>query len=238
MICKNCKTEITLNYCPNCGNPAKLERINRNYVIREIGSVLNFDKGILYTIRELLTKPGQSVIGFIKNDRNRLVKPIVFLIVTSLIYTLAQQFLRFEDGYVNAGGFGESATSKIFVWIQMNYGYSNILMGMFIAMWIMVFFRKYNFNFFEVIILLCFTMGIGMLIYSVFGTIESLTNLKILHLGGIFGIAYTSWAIGQFFDKSKMVNYIKGFLAYILGMITFFLGAIVLGMGIDWFYRM
>ena len=237
MICNKCKAEVTLNYCPNCGNPAKLPRIDRNYVMKEIGSVLNFDKGILYTIRELLIKPGQSIIGFIKNDRNRLVKPIVFLIITSLIYTLTQQFLRFEDGYVNAGGFGESAISKIFVWIQMNYGYANIIMGMFIAMWIRVFFRKYNFNFFEVIILLCFTMGIGMLIYSVFGAIESLTELKILHLGGIFGITYTSWAIGQFFDKSKMVNYIKGFLAYILGMITFFLGAIVLGMGVDWFYR-
>ena len=149
--CKNCKTEVNQNYCPNCGIPITLPRINGQYIFKEITSVLNFDKGILFTIKELLIRPGQSIKDFIHKDRNRLVKPIIFLIVSSLIYTLAQQFLNFEDGYVNSGGFGESAVAKIFGWIQKNYGYANILMAIFIAIWIKIFFRKYEYNFFEIV---------------------------------------------------------------------------------------
>ena len=146
-ICKKCKSEIRQNYCSNCGSPAVLKRINGQYILKEISSVLNFDRGILYSIRELLLTPGKNIQSFILEDRNRLVKPIIFIIITSLIYTLAQQFFRFEDGYVNTGGFEESATTKIFGWIQSNYGYANILMAIFIAGWIKVFFRKYEYNF-------------------------------------------------------------------------------------------
>ena len=231
--CKKCGAELSDDFCSKCGNPKTLKKIDGGYILSEIVSVLNFDKGIFYTIKELLVRPGENVQKFIHSDRNRLVKPIIFVIVCSLIYTIAQQLLKFEDGYVNAGGFGESTISKIFEWIQTNYGFANILMAIFIALWIKVFFRKYNYNFFEILILLCFVMGIGMLIYTLFGIAESITKLKVLHIGGIIGFVYLSWAIGQFFDKDKKVNYLKGLLSYLLGMITFFLGAIMLGVGID-----
>lgn len=231
--CKKCGAALGGAYCATCGNPQSLKRINGSYVLAEIVSVINFDKGIFYTVKELLVRPGESVQNFIHNDRNRLVKPIIFIIVCSLMYTLAQQFLKFEDGYANAGGFGDSAVSTIFGWIQENYGYANILMAVFITLWIKIFYRKYKYNFFEIIILLCFIMGIGMLIYTLFGVLESITKLKILQIGAIIGIVYTSWAIGQFFDKTNKWNYLKGFVAYILGMMSFYMLAVLLGFGID-----
>ncbi len=231
--CKKCGAELTDEFCSKCGNPKTLPKINGRYIISEIVSVLNFDKGIFYTIKELLIRPGKNVHKFIHSDRKRLVKPIIFLIVCSLVYTITQQLLKFEDGYVNAGGFGDSAVTSIYEWIQKNYGYANILMSIFIAFWIKLFFKKYNYNFFEIIILLCFVMGIGMLIYTTFGIIESISKVKILYFGGIIGTIYTSWAIGQFFDKNKKLNYLKGILSYMLGMITFYFLAVVLGMGID-----
>lgn len=233
MTCKNCNAEVLQNFCPNCGTSAKLTRINGPYIIHEIGSVLHFKKGILYSIQQLALRPGQCVNDFIHNDRNRLVKPILFIIITSLVYMIAQNIFHFEDGYVNAGGIKESATTKILSWIQHNYGYANIFMALFIAGWIKIFFRKYSFNFFEILVLLCFVMGIGMLIYTIFGIVESATHLRILNLGGIIGLAYASWAIGQFFDKDKKVNILKGLLSYILGMLTFFLSAMLLGTGIS-----
>lgn len=231
--CKKCGAELSDIFCSKCGNPKTLKRINGSYILSEIVSVFNFDKGIFFTIKELLLRPGENIQKFIHNDRNRLVKPIIFVIVCSLVYTIAQQFLKFEDGYVNAGGFGESAVTNIYGWIQKNYGYANILMSIFITVWIKLFFKKYDYNFFEIIILLCFVMGIGMLIYTTFGIIESITKLRILQVGGIIGFLYTSWAIGQFFDKNKKLNYLKAFVAYLLGMLTFYILAIILGIGID-----
>ena len=71
------------------------------------------------------------------------------------------------------------------------------------------------------------------IIYTTFGIIESITKLRILQVGGIIGFLYTSWAIGQFFDKNKKLNYLKAFVAYLLGMLTFYILAIILGIGID-----
>ncbi|UZR97703.1 DUF3667 domain-containing protein [Chondrinema litorale] len=232
-FCNHCKCEVKGNFCPNCGNPRKLKRINSQYILSEIASVFNFHKGILYTIKELLLRPGKSIQSFIHEDRKRLVKPIIFILICSLTYTLSQQYFQFEDGYITARGLEESTTTKILEWIQKNYGYANILMAVFIAFWTKILFRKHNYNFFEVLILLCFVMGIAMLIYSVFGIFESISHLKVLPFGSFIGFIYLSWAIGQFFDKSKKLNYFKAFLSYILGMLSAIFLTIATGILID-----
>jgi hypothetical protein len=72
-------------------------------------------------------------------------------------------------------------------------------------------------------------MGMGMLIYSIFGIIQGLTNFKLMQIAGLFGFAYTTWAVGHFYGKNKAINYVKAFFAYLLGMLTFTLIAILLG---------
>ena len=72
-----------------------------------------------------------------------------------------------------------------------------------------------------------------MLIYMLFGILDSTTNIRVLNLGGLIGLVYMSWAIGQFFDKNKKANYLKGFLSYLLGLITFVIAASFLGIFID-----
>lgn len=231
--CKKCHHELNGNFCSNCGFPKQLRRIDKRYIFQEIGSVLNFDKGIFYTIKELLIRPGKTVQQFILEDRNRLVKPIVFIIICSLIYSIAQQIFHFEDGYVGHSLEERTTAASMFQWVSKNYGYSNIIMGILIAFWIKVFFKKYGYNFYEILILLCFVMGIGMLLFAIFGIADSLTDLKIIDKGFLIGILYILWAIGQFFNKKKFFNYVKAMFAYFLGMLTFSAGIILIGSLID-----
>lgn len=214
-------------------NPKELKRIDKKYIISEIGSVLNFEKGILYTVKELLIRPGITIRRFILEDRTRLVKPVIFIIICSLIYTALRQILHFEDNYLYVDDSNQSTSTAISKWIQNNYGYGNLIMGIFIAFWIKVLFKKYGYNFYESLILLCFVMGIGMLILALFGAIEGLTKLKVLQFGGIAFVIYSTWAIGQFFDQKKYLNYLKALLSYLLGLITFTIGIILIGMLLD-----
>ena len=233
-ICKKCNNEFEGNYCFNCGHPQKLERINSGYIISEIASVLNFQKGIFHTIKELLIKPGQNIRQFISEDRNRLVKPILFIIICSLTYTLFVQIFEFKDGYINFHfDDSNSAMSLIFQWITQNYGYSNILMAVFVAIWIKMFYRKYDYNFYEILILLLFISGMQMLMFALLGALESLIKTPILTFGTYFVLIYAFWAIGQFFDKRKILNYAKAPISYFLGLITFFLAALGIGFLID-----
>jgi hypothetical protein len=41
--------------------------------------------------------------------------------------------------------------------------------------------------------------------------------------------AYFSWAVGQFFDKTRVASYFKALVSYILGMITFGISIMILG---------
>lgn len=233
--CRVCSNQLTGAYCSSCGQPKTLTRINGTYILSEVGRVINFDKGFLYSIRELLIRPGESIRRFLREDRSRLIKPVVFLIISSLIYTLLQQLLGFEDGYVNYGNSEQSATTTLFEWVSNNYGYANVFMAIFIALWLKLFFRKYEYNLFETLILLCFMMGMGMLLFSIIGVLQSFMQQKILDLGFLLGILYISWGIGSFYDKKKKMNFVKAFFSYMLGIFTFSLVVVALGATLDLF---
>lgn len=233
MNCLNCNNELNSNFCPDCGQPKTLKRINGHYIVHEIEHVLHFERGILYTIKELIINPGQNIRNYLTENRSRLVKPIIFIIVTSLIYSISNHFFHFQDGYMNYLDNQKTTTSTILKWVQVNLGYSNIMMGIFIALWTKLFFKKRDYNIFEILILLCFVMGIGMLIYAIFGLVYGLTHLNIMQFAGIAAFIYSTWAIGNFYDRGKASSYFKAFFAYILGMITFSLAIILVGTFID-----
>lgn len=233
--CKRCNKSLSGDFCSSCGYSNNIKKINYQFILSEIGSVINFEKGILFTIKELLIRPGVNIRKFIREDRNRLVKPISFIIFCSLVYIIAQRTIGFQDGYINFSDFDweDSSIAHIIDWISSNYGFTNIIMAIFIALWIKLFFRRYDYNYFEILILLYFILGIQMLLFSVFGVLESITNLKVLDIGSSFAILYVVWAISRFFDKRKKTNYLKGLISYFLGMISFLIVAILIGVLID-----
>jgi hypothetical protein len=229
--CKNCNAPITGKYCSNCGKPAELRKINGQYILNEIGDFFSANKGFLYTIKKLLTTPGDAVREFIEIDRFRFVKPIAFLIITSLIYAIINQFFNigasefYDQSAIEEG----STTALIFDWMLIKYpGYSGIISGFFMAFWIKLFFKKSGYNIFEIFILICFVSGITTLFMSVVAIIQGLTGFKLVLSANYLGIIYFAWAIGQFFGRKKIGSYIKVLLSFLLGSVVlgFFIGII------------
>lgn len=94
-----------------------LDRIDSKYLWNEIRSVLNFDKGLFYTIREVFFRPGLTIKHFLQQDRSLLVRPPVFIILCSLVYSLSQQTFNFEDGYLGFSFEQEPTIDAVFEWI-------------------------------------------------------------------------------------------------------------------------
>ncbi len=230
---KNTDAEVSRSVCPNCGHTANVKRIDGKYLVQEIRKVLNFESGFFFTIRALTVNPGGNIKAFLHHDRNRLVKPVLFIIATSLIYSLMNNIFNLEDGYVNYYEQTGSATTVINQWIQGNYGYANIIMAIFIGLWLKIFFRKHEVNFFEILILLCYVMGMGMLIYAAFGIVQGLANIQLMVYAIFVGFIYTTFAVGHFYNPRKPISYMLSFFAYLLGMITFSIAAVATGMIID-----
>ncbi len=233
MNCRNCNAEVNSKFCSDCGQPTSLKRIDGHYIIHEIEHILHFERGILYTIRELITNPGQNIRNYLSENRSRLVKPVIFIIVTSLIYTLTSRFFHIEEELINFEGVGKSAIGSILKWMQGNYGYASILTGAFIAIWLKVLFKKYEYNFYEIIIMLCFVQGISMLIFAVFAFLEGVSRFKLLSFAGVLGVVYMTWAMGNFFEERKFGNYAKALIAFFLGTMTLYIVIISVGISID-----
>ena len=234
-ICKNCNEPIIGNYCSNCGQPAKPERVDGRYIIREIGDFLFAHKGMIYTVKKVLVSPGDSVRRFITEDRYRFAKPITFLFITSLIYTLACHYFHIDakDFYIQEPEI-EFPTVNLFLnWMLEYQGYASIISGLFVAFWIKLFFRKAGYNLFEIFILLCFLSGISSLFSAGVALLQGLSHWNLMNISALITMIYYAWAIGQFFDKKKAVSYIKAFLSCILGFYVFGFLVAIIGIFID-----
>ena len=229
MNCKKCQHKVSGNFCSQCGQALHLKRINSHFIVHEIEHVLHFERGLLFTIKELLIRPGKTVRNYLTEDRSRLVKPLMFLIIASLIYTLVEHYFKIDKGYFRMSDGKVDAVKAISEWVQNHYGYANVLMGLLIAAWVKIFFRKEDCNFFEITISLSFFMGMAMLLLSIFGIVEGVTKINIRVASGVLSILYIVWAIGQFFGQRKIINYFKAAAAYMAGMATFSLLTMLLG---------
>ncbi|MCA0233236.1 MAG: DUF3667 domain-containing protein [Bacteroidetes bacterium] len=233
MNCKNCNTEVNSKFCPDCGQPTSLKRIDRHYIIHEIEHILHFERGILYTIRELITNPGQNIRTYLSENRSRLVKPVIFIIITSLIYTLTSHFFHIKEEVINFEVSEKSAIGSILKWMQEHYGYTSILTGIFVAIWLKMFFQKYEYNFYELLIMLCFVQGISMLIFAIFAFLQGISHFNLLSFAGILGVVYMTWGIGNFFEERKIGNYAKALVSFFLGTMTFYIIVFAIGISID-----
>ena len=225
--CRNCNNPVSKNYCDNCGQPIKLQRIDRGYIIREIANSFNAERGMLYTVKEMLISPGESVKEYITENRSRYIKPIAFVIITSLIYTLVSHFFHIDAQEFQRQLAGETEqielpTSILITnWTIEYSGYVTILVGLLMAFWVKLFFRKSGYNLFEIFVLFCYVSGISTLLSSVIFIIQGLTQLSLIYPATLLTMIYSIWATGQFFDGRKAGSYIKAFLSYTLGWLIF-----------------
>lgn len=235
--CSTCKAENQGVFCSNCEQLMVIERIDKNYVIQELAKLTGYEKGFIYTVKELARRPGSIIREYIEEDRQKITRPITFLILTSLIYTFISHYFKTDvihTGMLKAV-YGDSNAYKLSLWIQNNYGYANLLMLVPITLWTKFLFSDFKYNVYETFVMTSLIMGEGMLLYSLQVMLNYcfpqlvLFNEMITSLVVFF---YLSWAIGQFYGGTKG-NYFKALLSYVLGVITFQMAVTVLGFFID-----
>lgn len=239
--CGNCNNLISENYCSTCGHPAKLKRIDKHYISHEVFHLLHFEKGFFYTVKELFVRPGKSIKEFIEENRHKHMKPFAFLILTSLFFTLVEHFVHADEIFNQREklSFGKSSINDIVQWVTNHWGYANLLLGFFIGLCVKLFFRKYKYNLFEIIILLCYVMGQAMLLLTVITFfVGVLGRQNFIIISSVISYGYTIWAIGQFFNAKKIGSYVKAFFAYFLGYLLFYIAIIPVGLVADLIIKM
>lgn len=97
--CANCDLAIDgadQKFCPACGQPTPMHRIDWHFLAHEFKrSVLDMDRGILYSLKRLMLRPGHLMRDYIEGRRAQQIKPLVLLMIMSAVTVfLAKYFLE------------------------------------------------------------------------------------------------------------------------------------------------
>ncbi len=241
--CKNCHHSFYGNYCNHCGQSADTHPINFKYLVHELQhGFLHVDKGILFTIKELFTRPGDSIREFIQGKRVKHFKPVISLvIILATIYGILGHYFNIEVTSMNnvritgnAGLFEDIL--KIKKWIADHFVWMSLFSIPIFSLGTSIVFRKQPFNFVEHIVLNTFLTGQKLVVHIAAFPIVYLT--KSTSFGNIFDnlitlidVGLLVWTYNGFFNQqSKLRTTWLVFLSYGIYIITITLLAIgVLG---------
>jgi len=147
--CLNCNEPIRKNFCPNCGQKTDTQRITfRHFVAHDLlHGVWHLERGILFTAKEAIVRPGKASLDYIGGKRIRYYNVFylsLILIGIAIIISHLGQSVQTQ---------GDNAQSKEFIEF-FSKNIKLIVLGivplMAINAWLL--FRKMKLNFAEHII--------------------------------------------------------------------------------------
>ncbi len=180
--CRNCDREFSGKYCPDCGQPAKTHRLDLHSVWHDIQhGLLHIDKGILYTLSQLFTKPGITIREYIEGKRVRHFKPVSLVIILATIYALISHFLKIgiveDTGSSLKSGFSglnlsfsgdKTEMMKIKEFIEDHFAVLQFMLLPFYAAASRLAFRKCGYNYVEHVVINSFIRGQAIVIAILF----------------------------------------------------------------------
>ncbi|UZO82386.1 DUF3667 domain-containing protein [Aquimarina sp. ERC-38] len=245
MYCKNCDHLLHDNFCARCGQNAKVDRLNFPSFLTEISdSIFQLNRGFLYTIKELFTRPGHTIRDFIQGKRKNHFKPIAFVLTLSTIYFFVSQIFDnstliddFITGYSDGGDEHrlKASSSSILNWLSNNYAYTTLLLLPLFSLASFISFNGFGQNYLEHMVINSYITGQQAIFYSLFmimGVIIKNEDITVL-LAVITCFLFNCWAFSQFYlDKKRIKVISRLIISYFLYIFFISVFLIVLTFGL------
>lgn len=234
ITCKNCHNTYTGHYCNNCGQTADTHKINWYFIWHDIQhSLLHFDEGIPYSIKQLFTRPGHSIREFIEGKRVKHFKPLSLVVVLAALY-------GFLCHYFHINLFINNSDSKIdFVefneWVSTHFGWVTIATIPLFTLGTYICFRNQGYNFVEYFVLntykasqkLFISILLFPLLYYFNGTSKITTVTNFVYLLDVFLIIWTNIQFFNTMSKTKVLW--LSILSHLIFLILFIsIGALII----------
>ena len=238
--CPNCDAVIDGEFCSNCGQ-RKYKRINKKYIWDEIQYVLlHANKGLLYSVKNILKNPGRTAREFVEGKRINHYKPILLVFLLSGIAA----FISFKlIGYkeLMQGIYSQKGIYSDFMGEALSFssGYFSFIMLCLIpvfALFSRIAFRKWGHNYYEHIVMNAYIISFYTLVeiivlYPLMYFLKSNVEIiEILHLLSFCIIpVFLVWFYKGFYKERSIKSVILKvllfmllvFVAYILSVIVF-----------------
>jgi hypothetical protein len=231
ITCKNCQEEVTLHYCPNCGQKATVDRITLSGLLYDLPhAIFHVDRGFLYNFRQLFKGPGEAIRNYLGGKRKYFFHPASYLVISLVLNYLIVKLtdLHFYDEHelvsmdpVKAKAIQDYDSMQ---WWFLEHTYIYILIAIPVsALFVFLLFRltKHTFNIAESAVVVLFTIAQGVLIqtliYLSFGWIKSGPFLRVVEMVNMsILIFYASFVIYQLLTSVRG-KFVRGLFSLIGG---------------------
>lgn len=231
VTCKNCNQIYAGNFCNNCGQQSDTHRLNLHFIWHDIQhAFFHFDKGVLYTAKELFTRPGDSIREFVEGKRVKHFKPISLVIILATLYGVLRHLFHFSVLDKKAvSKFQGVEYESLNEWISHHY-YLIILLSipMFsIASYLV--FRKQGYNFIEHFVLNTYMASQRLILRIAIFPItkhftESNYNKLYVDILMLLDIVLIFWSYITFFNNlSRIKAFLYSIYSYLIFLVIFFI---------------
>ena len=170
--CLNCGQVIQANFCGHCGQSAHTHAVNWHYIWHEIPhSVWHVDRGILFTIRQLCTRPGHTIREFLEGKRVNHYRPLALLLLLGGLLVLVMHSLDLSMAKLSQDAYrtDASAEAKAFgmrmnQFMEEKMTILNIAFLPFFAFGYWLAFRRKGYSYPQLLVAQTFTANFGMLL--------------------------------------------------------------------------
>jgi len=226
VTCKNCQQVYTGNYCNNCGQSTETHKINGHFLWHDLQhGLFHFDQGILFSLKELFTRPGHTIREFIEGKRVRHFKPLSLVVLLATFYGFL--FHYFHIHYLQNDSNDTFDYEHLSEWITTHFSWVTIATIPLYTIGTYTVFRNQGYNFFEFFVLNTFKASqrlfVQILTFPILFYFSSTNHLQqfsfITYLIGIILIFLTNI---QFFNKmSKTKAFFLSIISHIIFLICF-----------------
>lgn len=228
MTCNNCGTELTVTFCPNCGQRKNSGRIIFKESTREIlEHYFDFDTPLFRTIKGLIIHPSKVIKEYIFGKRKSYAHPFRYFILVLAIYIIIKSLLDFDPIKVFSEVMGarelpdpNAVSTKGSNFFSNHINTFLLLYAITIAAFSKLFNRKSGFYFSEYLVLGFFIVAQYMF-FSIFITILSYASPYFFVLNYILILIYPMYVLISFHEGKVVLRVIKAFLISVLAWLMY-----------------
>ena len=231
VTCKNCDQTYSGQFCNNCGQPADTHKLNLHFILHDIQhAFFHFDKGVLFTAKELFTRPGNSIREFIEGKRVKHFKPISLVIILATLYGVLRHLFHFsvldKKAVSEIQGVEYESLNE---WISHHYYWIILLSIPMFSLASYLVFRKQGYNFIEHFVLNAYMASQRLILRIAIFPItkyftESSYNKLFVDILMLMDIVLIFWTYITFFNNlSKIKAFLYSIYSYVFFLAIFFI---------------
>lgn len=224
--CLNCNSDVVGDFCSTCGQKTSTKRFSLKHFITHdlIHGVFHLDKGLLFTIKELFTRPGHSIREYVQGKRIKHFNYFTAILILIAIGHFLGGFskVRFADLYEEGQMTGYAKVVKEYAKVIILIGIPLFTLSSYLL------FKKAKQNYTEHLVLNAYLMS-GILVIGLVFPIITLfyNNIKVLQVVNvcipIVEMIYYCWFFYQYFSVFGYKKFYLLLRSFLIAIIILFI---------------